>query len=237
MAEPPPSPAPSPDTSRDAALAEVMRIYSPSSSNPNLPDTVALADSETDDEDGTVCDLAAAAMGPVWVPRPVLDYLSAELAELAEEMPLPDGRTVRELLAGLTAANASSASLVFDHWACQSLRHQATLARHAAAELALALAAKAAATAVEESLRAATAEAAQALTDERCNVLVLSRKGGKCLSPWRSCPVLSHARARSSCGLPAREPVPCSRHPRLIRAACRVCAERRRLRLLFTLHR
>ena len=110
MAEPPSSAAPSPDTSRDAALAEVMRIYSPSARNPNLPDTVALEDSETDDEDGTVCDLAAAATGPVWVPRPVLDYLSAELAELAEEMPLPDGRTVRELLAGLTAANASSAA-------------------------------------------------------------------------------------------------------------------------------
>ena len=132
-------------------------------------------------------------------------------------MPLPDGRTVFELLHGLTAANASSASLVFDHWACQSLRHQAVLARNAAAELALALAAQAAATAVAESLRAAAEEATQALTEERCNVLVLSRRGGKkCLSPWPSCPILSHARARDSCGLPTREAVPCPRYPRLI---------------------
>ena len=38
-------------------------------------------------------------MGPAWAPKPILEYLSTELADLAEEMPLPDGRTVRELLA------------------------------------------------------------------------------------------------------------------------------------------
>ena len=105
-------------------------------------------------------------------------------------------------------ANSNRASLIFDHWACQSLRHQAILARNAQAELATATAAQTAASAVSASLRAATEEAQRALLIKRCV---------QCLSPWRFCPVCRmmlvlapHMRPSvSRCHT-------CARHPRLV---------------------
>ena len=243
MAESSSPASPSAPISRDEMLAEVMELYSPSARNPHLLLPVSVHDSEPSGGDGdggsdtsTVFELAAASPTAAWSPLPVLEHLDPALVAMTKEMPLPDGNSVYEKLAGKVAANKASADLIFDHWACVSLRHQALLEMNEEAERTLAVATQSAASAVSASVLAATEETAQHLLRERCNVAVVSRPGGKCNSPWRSCPLLAHAHARATCGLPSREVVPCPGHPRIVRSSCRVCAERRRLRLLFSLH-
>ena len=165
----------------------------------------------------------------------VASFLSPSVLELADGAVLPDGRLVLDAVSVGRAFDANCARMILDHHCAEAARHAAVLAHARHTEMTVAHAVAAATDAVAAAVTEAQANAAMMLRNDLCNVTTASRSHGKCRSPWRSCPLLSHAQTRAAVGLPHREAVPCARHPRIIRAACQVCMRRRRLQLLFSL--
>ena len=212
----------------DAELA-LMSVPPLASSDDDFEVTTSsLVSSEEDDSDPRTTE------SHLW--QPAASYLSADVLAIAALAVLPSGQTVQDRLQAQRVYDSSAAQLALDHHCSVARRHRILSARASRAEESMARAARAAADAVAAAVADAQTQAAFKLQNERCHVTVVSRRDGKCRSFWRSCPVVAHAQIRQSVGLPHRDPVPCDKHPRIIRASCCVCMRRRRLALLFSLH-
>ena len=237
------APLPGSAFTSDAALALLASAYHSGSDAELAMMSVPPLVSSDDDFEVTTSSLISSeeentdprlAESSLW--QPAASYLSADVLAIAALAVLPSGQTVHARLEIQRVYDAAAARLALDHHCSVARRHRILTARANRAGESMARAARAAADAVAAAVTDAQTQAAFKLQNERCHVTVVSRRDGKCRSFWRSCPVVAHAQIRQSVGLPHRDPVPCERHPRIIRASCCVCMRRRRLALLFSLH-